>query len=110
MHKAAEALEKEGISIEIIDLRSVRPIDYGTVVNSVKKTNRCVIVEESWPIASIAGEIAYHLQNYAFDYLDAPVKRVMQSDTPFPFSPPLMAEALPNVARISAAVKATMYK
>ncbi|MFK8046261.1 MAG: pyruvate dehydrogenase complex E1 component subunit beta, partial [Crocinitomicaceae bacterium] len=69
-HKAADELEKEGISAEIIDLRSVRPIDYGTVVNSVKKTNRCVIVEESWPIASISGEIAYHLQNYAFDYLD----------------------------------------
>jgi pyruvate dehydrogenase E1 component beta subunit len=69
-----------------------------------------VVVEESWPIASIASEIAYHLQNYAFDYLDAPVKRVMQSDTPFPFSPSLMAEALPTPARIIAAVKAVCYK
>ena len=69
-----------------------------------------MVVEESWPIASIASEIAYHVQHYAFDYLDAPVKRVMQSDTPFPFSPSLMAEALPNVARISAAVKAVLYK
>ncbi len=109
-HKAADELAKEGISAEIIDLRSVRPIDYGTVVQSVKKTNRLVVVEESWPIASIASEIAYHVQHYAFDYLDAPVKRVMQSDTPFPFSPSLMAEALPNVARIVAAVKAVSYK
>ena len=109
-HKAAEELEKEGISCEIIDLRTIRPIDYGAIVNSVKKTNRCVVVEESWPIASIASEIAYHLQNYAFDYLDAPVKRVMQSDTPFPFSPSLMVEALPNPARIIAAVKSVCYK
>jgi pyruvate dehydrogenase E1 component beta subunit len=109
-HKAAEELEKEGISVEIVDLRSIRPIDYGTVVESVKKTNRCVVVDESWPLASIASEIAYHLQHYAFDYLDAPVKRVMQSDTPFPFSKALMAEGLPNVARISAAVKAVMYR
>ncbi len=109
-HKAAEELEKEGISCEIIDLRTIRPIDYGAIINSVKKTNRCVVVEESWPLASIASEIAYHLQNYAFDYLDAPVKRVMQSDTPFPFSPSLMAEALPNPARIIAAVKSVCYK
>lgn len=109
-HAAAEILEKEGISCEIIDLRTIRPIDYPAVVESVKKTNRCVVVEESWPLASIASEIAYHIQNYAFDYLDAPVKRVMQSDTPFPFSPSLMPEALPNPARIVAAVKATLYK
>lgn len=109
-HAAAEELAKEGISAEIIDLRTIRPIDYGAVVASVKKTNRLVVVEESWPLASIASEIAYHVQHYAFDYLDAPVKRVMQSDTPFPFSPSLMPEALPNVARIIAAVKSVMYK
>jgi len=109
-HAAAEELEKEGVSVEIIDLRTIRPIDYGAVVASVKKTNRLVVVEESWPLASIASEIAYHVQHYAFDYLDAPVKRVMQSDTPFPFSPSLMPEALPNVARIIAAVKSVMYK
>ena len=77
-HAAAEELAKEGISAEIIDLRTIRPIDYGAVVASVKKTNRLVVVEESWPLASIASEIAYHVQHYAFDYLDAPVKRVMQ--------------------------------
>jgi len=109
-HIAAAELEKEGISCEIIDLRTIRPLDYATIVNSVKRTNRCVVVEESWPLASIASEIAYHLQNYAFDYLDAPVKRVMQSDTPFPFSPSLMAEAIPNPARIIAAVKSVCYK
>lgn len=109
-HEAAEQLEKEGISCEIIDLRTVRPIDYAAVVESVKKTNRCVVVEESWPLASIASEIAYHLQRYAFDHLDAPVMRVTQTDTPFAFSPTLIDEALPNVARIIHAVKAVSYR
>ncbi|MEZ4921568.1 MAG: pyruvate dehydrogenase complex E1 component subunit beta [Crocinitomicaceae bacterium] len=109
-HKAAEELEKEGISCEIIDLRTIRPIDYAAVVESVKKTNRCVVVEESWPLASISSEIAYHLQNYAFDHLDAPVKRVTQTDTPFAFSPSLIDAALPNVPRIIAAIKSVMYK
>ncbi len=109
VHEAAEALQKEGISCEIIDLRSVRPIDYDTVVESVKKTNRCVVVEESWPLASISGEIAYHLQRYAFDYLDSPVIRVMQADTPFAFSKVLIDEALPNVGRIVNAVKSSLY-
>ena len=110
VHEAAEALEKEGVSCEIIDLRSVRPIDYGTVVESIKKTNRCVVVEEAWPLASISSEIAYHLQRYAFDYLDAPVMRVTQADTPFAFSPTLIEEALPNTARVINAVKATLYR
>jgi pyruvate dehydrogenase E1 component beta subunit len=109
-YEAAEALEKEGISCEIIDLRTIRPIDYGTVVESIKKTNRCVVLEESWPLASISSEIAYHLQRYAFDYLDAPVMRVTQTDTPFAFSPSLIAEALPNTERLIKAVKATMYR
>ena len=109
VHEAAEVLQKEGISCEIIDLRSVRPIDYDTLVESVKKTNRCVVIEESWPLASISGEIAYHLQRYAFDYLDSPVIRVMQSDTPFAFSKVLIEEALPNVSRIVNAVKSSLY-
>ena len=108
--EAAEVLEKEGISCEVIDLRTVRPIDYPAVVESVKKTNRCVVVEESWPLASISSEIAYHLQRYAFDYLDAPVMRVTQSDTPFAFSPTLIDEALPNVDRVVKAVKTTLYR
>lgn len=110
VHKAAEALQEDGISCEIIDLRTVRPIDYATVIESLKKTNRCVIVEESWPLASISSEMGYHLQRYAFDYLDAPVMRVTQTDTPFPFSPSLIAEALPNVERITKAIKATLYR
>jgi len=108
-HQAADVLAKEGISCEIIDLRSLRPIDYSTVVESVKKTNRCVIVEESWPLASISSEIAYHLQRYAFDYLDSPVVRVMQSDTPFAFSKVLIEEALPNVDKVVNAVKSSLY-
>ena len=106
---AAKELEKSGISCEVIDLRSVRPIDYETVVSSVKKTNRCVVIEESWPLASISGEIAYHLQRHAFDYLDAPVMRVMQADTPFAFSKVLIEEALPNVKKIVDSVKSCLY-
>ena len=109
-HEAAEILAKEGISCEIIDLRTVRPIDYHCIVEFVKRTNRCVVFEESWPLASISSEIAYHLQRYAFDYLDAPVMRVTQTDTPFAFSPTLIEEALPNVPRLINAVKATLYR
>lgn len=109
-HEAAEVLEKEGISLEIIDLRTIRPIDYALIVESVKKTNRCVVLEESWPLASISSEIAYHLQRYAFDYLDAPVQRVTQTDTPFAFSPTLIEAALPNVDRLVKAVKSTLYR
>lgn len=108
--EAAAELAKEGISVEVIDLRSVRPIDYTTVVESIKKTNRCVVLEESWPLASISSEIAYHLQRYAFDHLDAPVMRVTQTDTPFAFSPTLIDEALPNVGRVIEAIKSTLYR
>lgn len=108
-YEAAEVLAKEGIECEIIDLRTIRPIDYDTIVESVKKTNRCVVLEESWPVASISSELAYHIQRYAFDYLDAPVYRVTQSDTPFPFAIPLINEALPNVKRLIDAVKSTLY-
>jgi len=76
----------------------------------VKKSNRCVVLEESWPLASISSELAYWIQRYAFDHLDAPVYRVTQSDTPFAFSPTLIAEASPNPERVIKAVKASMYK
>jgi len=109
-YTAAEELAKEGIEVEIIDLRTIRPIDYPTIIESVKKTNRCVVVEESWPLASISSELAYWIQRYAFDYLDAPVYRVTQSDTPFAFSPTLIAEASPNPERVIKAVKASLYK
>jgi pyruvate dehydrogenase E1 component beta subunit len=107
---AAEELEKEGISAEIIDLRSVRPIDYRTVVESVKKTNRLVVVEEAWPLASISAEIAYHIQRHAFDYLDAPVYRITNADAPLPYAPTLIQAILPNVERTVKAVKAVMYR
>ena len=109
-YEAAEILSKENISLEVIDLRTIRPIDYDTVVASIKKTNRCVVLEESWPLASISSEIAYHLQRYAFDYLDAPVERVTQTDTPFAFSPTLIEEALPNTERLIKAVKRTLHR
>jgi pyruvate dehydrogenase E1 component beta subunit len=108
--EAAEELAKENIHAEVIDLRTIRPLDYHTIVESIKKTNRCVVLEESWPLASISSEIAYHLQRYAFDYLDAPVERVTQTDTPFAFSPSLIDEALPNVNRLIKAVKRTLYR
>jgi pyruvate dehydrogenase E1 component beta subunit len=109
-YEVADLLEKEGISVEVIDLRTVRPIDYATVIESVKKTNRCVILEESFPLASISSEMAYHLQRYAFDYLDAPVMRVTQTDTPFAFSPTLIEAALPNADKLIKAIKTTLSR
>jgi pyruvate dehydrogenase E1 component beta subunit len=107
---AAAELEKEGISAEVIDLRTVKPIDYATVVESVKKTNRLVIVEEAWPVAAISSEITYHIQKHAFDYLDAPIHRVNSLDAPLPYAPTLIKEILPNIERTVKAVKAVMYK
>jgi pyruvate dehydrogenase E1 component beta subunit len=107
---AAVELEKEGISAEVIDLRSVKPIDYATVVESLKKTNRLVIVEEAWPLAAISSEITYHVQKHAFDYLDAPIHRINSWDAPLPYAPTLIEAILPNVARTVKAVKAVMYK
>jgi pyruvate dehydrogenase E1 component beta subunit len=107
---AAAELEKDGISAEVIDLRTVRPIDYAAVVESVKKTNRLVIVEEAWPLAAISSEITYHIQKHAFDYLDAPIHRVNSLDAPLPYAPTLIQEILPNVERTVKAVRAVMYR
>jgi pyruvate dehydrogenase E1 component beta subunit len=107
---AAEELQKENISAEVIDLRTVRPIDFETVLKSVKKTNRLVVVEEAWPLASISSEIAYHVQRNAFDYLDAPVIRVTCMDVPLPYAPTLIEASLPNVARTVKAIKEVMYQ
>ncbi len=109
-HDAVAALEVEGINVELIDLRTVRPIDYDTVIESVKKTNRLVIVEEAWPLASISSEISHIVQRRAFDYLDAPVHRVTSMDTNLPYAPTFVDAYLPNVERIVKAVKSTMYK
>ncbi|AWM32094.1 pyruvate dehydrogenase complex E1 component subunit beta [Hymenobacter nivis] len=108
-HTAADELAKEGIQAEVIDLRSVRPIDYDTVIASVKKTNRLVVVEEAWPLASLSGEIAYVVQRRAFDHLDAPVVRITCADVPLPYAPTLIEASLPNVARVVKAVKEVTY-
>jgi len=110
VHKAAEELEAMGINAEVIDLRSVRPIDYDLIIESIKKTNRMVIVEESWPLGNIATEVTYMTQKRAFDYLDAPIVRVTGRDVPFPFATSLIEAYLPNVSRIIEAVKQVTYK
>ncbi|MCC5928550.1 MAG: pyruvate dehydrogenase complex E1 component subunit beta [Cyclobacteriaceae bacterium] len=107
--EAAKELEKDNISAEVIDLRTVRPIDYALLVESVKKTNRMVVVEEAWPLAAISSEIAYHVQRNAFDYLDAPVIRVNSMDLPLPYAPTLIDVVLPNVKRTIEAVKSVAY-
>jgi pyruvate dehydrogenase E1 component beta subunit len=108
--EAAIELEKEGISAETIDLRTLRPIDYDTVINSVKKTNRMVFVEESWPLGSFSSELTFKVQKEAFDYLDAPIVRVTGADVPMSFSVPLIEAYLPNVDKIMKAVKQVMYR
>ncbi len=109
-YQAADELAKDNISVEVIDLRSVRPIDYLTVVNSVKKTNRLVVLEEAWPLAAISSEITYHIQRNAFDYLDAPVIRVNNMDLPLPYAPTLIDVILPNVKRTVVAIKEVIYR
>ena len=107
--KAAEELAQQGIDVEIIDLRTVRPIDYTTVIESVKKTNRLVVLEESWPLGSIATEISYKVQQEAFDFLDAPIKRITCLDTPMAYAPTLVEAFLPNKTKLIQAVKEVMY-
>jgi pyruvate dehydrogenase E1 component beta subunit len=108
--QAASEVAKEGISAEVIDLRSVRPIDYATVIKSVQKTNRLVIVEEAWPLSSIATDIAFNIQRHAFDYLDAPILRVNSMDVPLPYAPTLIEAVLPNVKRTIDAIHRVLYQ
>ena len=107
--EADKELVKEGISVEIIDLRTIRPLDYDTILKSVKKTNRLIIVEESWPFGSISSEISYHVQKNAFDYLDAPVGRICAADVPMAYAPNLVKEFLPKVETIIKKVKSVLY-
>lgn len=107
--KAAEELEKEDISAEVIDLRTIRPMDHESIINSVKKTNRLVVIDESWPFAGISAEVTYITQKYAFDYLDAPVIRVNAADTSLAYAPTLVDEYMPNPEKIIKAVKEVMY-
>jgi pyruvate dehydrogenase E1 component beta subunit len=106
---AAVELEKEGVSAEVIDLRTIRPLDWMTVLESVKKTNRLVIVEEQWPMCSVSSELGYRIQKEGFDYLDAPVRRITSADAPLHYAPNLLARALPDVARTVTLVKDVMY-
>ena len=108
-YKAASELAEEGIEAEVIDLRTVRPIDFDAILTSVRKTNRLVILEEAWPLASISSEIAYKVQKDAFDDLDAPVKRVTALDTPMAYAPTLVEAYLPNKDKVVKAVKEVMY-
>lgn len=109
-YAAAEQLEKKNISAEIIDLRTLRPMDYNTIINSVKKTNRLVVLEESWPYGSIATEITYMVQQKAFDYLDAPIKRITAPDTSAPYAANLFEEWFPSVEDVIKAAKSVTYK
>jgi pyruvate dehydrogenase E1 component beta subunit len=106
---AAGELQKENISAEVIDLRTIRPLDWQTILDSVKKTNRLVIVEEQWPFASVSSEIAYRIQKEGFDYLDAPVRRITSLDAPMHYAPNLVALYLPDVPRTVNLVKEVMY-
>ena len=108
--KAAEELEKEGISAEVIDLRTIRPLDIDAIITSIKKTNRLVILDESWPFSSIASEITFQVQRYGFDYLDAPIRRVCSTDTSMHYAPNLVEAYLPTVAKIIEAAKSVNYK
>jgi len=107
---AAEELSKEGIEAEVVDLRTLRPMDVPAIIDSVKKTHRCVTVEEGWPQSGIGAEIAARVQEEAFDWLDAPVLRVTGKDVPMPYAANLEKLALPSVAEVIAAAKAAMYR
>ena len=106
---AAQELEKEGVSAEVIDLRTIRPLDWMTILESVKKTNRLVIVEEQWPFSSVSSEIAYRIQKEGFDYLDAPIRRITAADAPLHYAGNLVAAALPDVPRTVKLIKEVMY-
>jgi len=106
---AAEELAKEGIEAEVIDLRTIRPLDWFTILESVKKTNRLVIVEEQWPFSSVSSEITYRIQKEGFDYLDAPIRRITAADAPMHYAPNLVKLYMPDVERTVKLVKEVMY-
>jgi len=108
--KAAEELSKEGIEAEVIDLRTIRPMDTDTIIASVQKTGRCVTVEEGWPQSGVGAEIAMRVMERAFDWLDAPVIRVTGKDVPMPYAANLEKLALPNVGEVIQAAKAVLYR
>ena len=108
--KASEKLKEENVDLEIIDLRTIRPLDIETIIKSVKKTNRLLIVEEAWPFGNVSTEISHQIQNKCFDYLDAPIEKLNTADTPAPYSPVLLAEWLPNQSDVIKSVKKVLYQ
>jgi len=106
---AADELQKENVSAEVIDLRTIRPLDWMTVLESVKKTNRLVIVEEQWPFGSVSSEVAYTIQKEGFDYLDAPIRRITAADDPLHYAGNLVAAAMPSIEKVVRMVKEVMY-
>ena len=110
VYKASDKLKEKNIDLEIIDLRTIRPLDIDTIINSVKKTNRLVIVEEAWPFGNVSTEISHQIQNKCFDYLDAPIEKLNTADTPAPYSPVLLAEWLPNQNDVIKSVHKVLYQ
>jgi len=108
--KAAEELAKDGVSAEVVDPRTIRPLDVATIAASVRKTNRCVVIEEGWPVAGIGAQVVDDIQREAFDWLDAPVLRVTAADVPMPYNKHLEKLAKPDVPRIVAAVNRVLYR
>ena len=108
--EVAEELSAENIEVEVIDLRTVRPIDYDTVIESVKKTNRLICLEEAWPLGSISTELTYMVQKRAFDFLDAPIIRLTTADTPAAYAPTLMEAFLPNKEQLTNAIREVLYQ
>ena len=108
--EVAEELSAENIEVEVIDLRTVRPIDYDTVIESVKKTNRLICLEEAWPLGSISTELTYMVQKRAFDFLDAPIIRLTTADTPAAYAPTLMEAFLPNKKQLTNAIREVLYE
>ena len=108
--EVAEELSVENIEVEVIDLRTVRPIDYDTVIESVKKTNRLICLEEAWPLGSISTELTYMVQKRAFDFLDAPIIRLTTADTPAAYAPTLMEAFLPNKKQLTNAIREVLYE
>ena len=107
--QAAEAMAKEGISCEVVDLRTIRPMDVETIVQSVKKTTRCVVVEEGWEVCGVGAQVVDYVQRHCFDYLDSPVLRVHQADAPMPYTKSLEKAAKPDLPKTIAAIKQVLY-
>ena len=107
--KAVTRLAEENISIELIDPRTIRPMDWELIFNSVKKTNRLVVVEEGWPFAGVGAQISHEVSNHCFDFLDAPIERVTQEDVPLPYAHNLEVASLPNIQKVIRAVRKVMY-